>query len=280
MKIGINLATIHWGDKFENLPLLFDEIQIKEIEFPVQLWLHHCCSIEVLSSLNVCSMSGILHRTQIFPESIFVSQKIFEEQVNLLDKKLCAVKDLKCPAMSLGIDPWVSIGSKEAEKMFLERVSYLVSILAKYGIALNLEYISHKIASPNDPAAANIFCSSLGKALYLIDKLNMKNIKLLLDSIHWFADGMSIEPKEIIDIIGLVHLCDYPHQDPNSISDLNRLLPFEGKLPLDKFLSSLEIGGYKRSATIEIFRTESYQPTLFQIKKAISKCNEKNHVFI
>ncbi len=102
----------------------------------------------------------------------------------------------------------------------------------------------------------------------------MKSIKILLDIIHWFADGMFIEPKDITDIIGLVHLCDYAQLDPDSISDLRRLLPFEGKLPLYKFLSSLESGGYTGSATIEVFRTESYQPTLSLVKMAISRCKD------
>ena len=150
MKIGINLATIHWGDKFENLSPLFAEAQIREVEFPIQLWLQHRCSAEVLSSLNVCNVSGVLHRTEIFPESIFTSQKKFEEQLSQMDRKLHAIKDLKCPAMSLGIDPWVPLEAKEAEKMFLERVSCLASILGKYEIALNLEYISQKIALPDD----------------------------------------------------------------------------------------------------------------------------------
>lgn len=98
--------------------------------------------------------------------------------------------------------------------------------------------------------------------------------------IHWFADGMSLKPKELLDMIGLVHLCDYLNQDTCSISDLNRVLPFEGQLPLNDFLSSLQTSGYKGCATIEVFRTESYQPTLSQVKSSISKCREKVHAFI
>ncbi|MGZ3634067.1 MAG: TIM barrel protein [Parachlamydiaceae bacterium] len=100
----------------------------------------------------------------------------------------------------------------------------------------------------------------------------MMSAKLLLDVIHWFADERSIEPKGLTDRVGLVHLCDYPHQNANSISDLNRVLPFKGKLPLDHFLSSLRKGRYKGSATIELFRTEFYQPSFSKLRMAISKC--------
>jgi sugar phosphate isomerase/epimerase len=274
MKIGFNLATIDWGNKFENLPILAKEAESNEIEFPIQLWLQHGCFPEILKSLKVCNVSGILHQTEIFPQSIFTTHRCFEEQINQLVSKLQAVKGLKCSAMSLGIDPWVTLKLETAEKLFLERVSYLASSLAVHDISLNLEYISHKIAQPDVGATAQVFCSSLTKALYLIEKLNVKSIKLLLDVIHWFADGMSIEPKALADRIGLVHLCDYPHQNTNSILDLNRVLPFEGKLPLDRFLSSLRAGGYKGSATIEVFRTESYQPSLSQLRMAISKCKK------
>lgn len=279
MKIGINLATVDWGNNFANLPVLVNEVQADEVEFPIQLWLQHCCSSEILDSLKVCNVSGILHQTEIFPQSIFTPQRCFEEQVSQLDTKLQALKDLNCSAMSLGIDPWVSFDVEAAEKVFLKRVSFLASKLAAYDITLNLEYISHKIALPDDGAKMHMFCSSLTRALCLIEKLKIKSIKLLLDVIHWFADGMSIEPKDLTDRIGLVHLCDYPHQNSYSLSDLKRVLPFEGKLPLDKFLSSLRAGGYGGSATIEVFRTGSYQPNLSQLKVAISKCKEKSHDF-
>lgn len=280
MKIGINLAAIEWGWRFENLPGIFSDLETKEVEFPVQLWQQSGCPTEILASLNVCNVSGLLHRTKIFPESIFTNQKIFEEQIAQVDSKLEAVKALGCSAMSLGIDPWVSLELDKAEQIFLERVSSLASILVKHSITLNLEYISHKIVLPDDQVVSNMFCPSLKKAISLIETLNNGSVKLLLDVIHWFADGMSLKPKEILDMIGFVHLCDYPHQDVNLFTDMNRVLPFEGQLPLDKFLFSLQKGGYEGCATIEVFRTESYQPTFFQMKKAVSKCREKTHAFV
>lgn len=272
MEIGINLCTLEWAGQWDEVArnLLFLEIGICEL--PIQLWQENSLQPNALKGIRVPAASGLLHRTSIFPESIFCSESIFQEQLLKIPSKLHIAKELSCSSFSIGIDPWSHRSYKESLDILESRMQVLDDLLSPYQFSINLEYISHKL-SPQFPGAT-LFCKSLSHSLELIHRINCRlnrpNIKLLLDSMHWFADEKQNDPKDFIDLIGLVHLADYRNANKNELDDLNRVLPFEGQLPLHAFLRSLSIGGYTGLLTVEVFRSESYSPSLLQIRESLS----------
>lgn len=274
MKIGLNIAVYDALKSFKKVLDNLKEINVDSIELPVRLvqkQLEDKKEINHLSNFNVVNFSNLLCKTVIFPQSIFVDSKIFEEQFLSLENKFKLCKSYKCSNTSLVIDPLIDLKYIDARKIFIERVRRIAKVAEVYNININLEYISHFVSMNNGEKRPNLFCSSVGEVLDLIDDIDLSNVKLLLDFLHWYCDEKKPSIDYIKDYIGLVQICDQKEKKLNKIKDTNRILPFEGCLPLKFFINELNKTGYFGYVLIEVFRTNNYKPNNEVIKKSMSK---------
>ncbi len=269
MDTGLNIAILDNKNFVSLLPNILKEFNIKNIELPVQLWQKLELDMERLNGLNISGLSGLLSETDIFPMSIFATEKLFTEQVELLQSKLEIANKLKCKNMSLSIDPFV--GYKDlnyAEELFIDRVRYCAVLAKKASVTINLEYISHNVAFNNGDQRKFLFCDSIDKATNLIDKIAFDNVNLLLDLLHWYCDEHKPVFKDFASYIGFVHICDHKEKNYKKIDDYKRVLPGEGVLPIEPFINCLKYYGYKGPSTIEVFRRDEYHPSNSAIKQA------------
>ena len=86
-------------------------------------------------------------------------------------------------------------------------------------------------------------------------------------------DSSSI--KVLKEYVRYVHICDSKILDRGRITDMDRVLPFEGSLPLSQFIKDLQKSEYTGDISIEVFRSDRYAPEMFQIKKSIDKLTKE-----
>lgn len=270
MNIGLNIAIFDTDiTGFSEIKDFCNQLKIDKLEIPIQLYMSKSqLERSELSDFNIASVSGLLHRTLVIPESIFVDEKVFENQLSYINSKIDSAKKLNCKFFSLCIDPYIRLDKIEARNLFLSRVTYLAKLLDQQGLDLNLEYISHKVC-PKNRKDFSIFCSSLVEACELIQELKLSNVKLLLDSLHYYADGANFDLESLKDMIGLVHICDYQVTNTDKWLDEKRVLPSEGNLPLTQFISKLKDINYTGDILIEVFNNNFYNPTLKQVASSL-----------
>ena len=271
---GINIALFPQVTSFSSFCEIFKEYPTTKIEFPIQLWLKLKEKKSVLKNLEVVGVSGILHKTELFPLSIFTDEKTFESQLLILDKKIHHINELNCSNVSVGIDAWCIYEKNYANGIFINRVRIIADYLKKTSVNLNLEYISPQVARNNGDNSLFLFCSSLKESLKIIEMVDRSNVFLLLDFLHWFCDNSGITIKNIKDYIGFVHLCDHTENKASKIKDIGRVLPYEGILPVDLFIQELSLISYNKPMTIEVFANAAYQPSNAQIKNSLTKIGE------
>jgi sugar phosphate isomerase/epimerase len=253
MPVGINVAALRWEGDFSALPGIARRCTADGVEFPVQLWQLRGVSPDVLEQLPVWSLSGLLSRTHVIPESVLAEVAIWEAQRALLSSKCAVAVALGRPAFAMCIDPWSKLPRRAALSTFIERVQYCADIASRHGLGINLEYVSHRVARANGESATHLFCGSLADARQLLREIGVSGVKLLLDLIHWYADGCSEGLSSVAPEVGLVHLADHRFTDADRMSDAERLYPFEGGLPVERFIAELRAGGYAGPMIIETF---------------------------
>lgn len=270
-RVGINTAILESSD-LAKLLRGFDRTITTSIEMPIRMWQLSNLSKDALNNFRLENLSNLLYQTEIFPLSILADESQFIEQYEQIEQKLEICNALNCRSVSLTIDPWSMLN--KPKDLFVKRVRALAQAAQPIGITLNLEYISHIIAKNNGDHNPYLFCSSLEDAVDLIKDIDCQNVKLLLDFIHWYCDNSRVSIPSIADIIGFVHVCDHQEKEADKISDFNRVLPFEGDLPLLEFLEQIAYCKKDIFIGVEVFRSNAYAPSLENIRKSINKINK------
>lgn len=254
MVVGLNVASLNWGNSFSNLPHLVRSVGAGGVEFPVQLWqARRGIKPEELRRVPVLSLSGLLHKTEVVPESILANVQVWAAQQDGLEAKCVVAAELGRPSLAMCIDAWSAIPYADSLPLFMERVRECARAAARFGLEVHLEFIAPAVARANGDRREHPFCTSLTHAIHLIKGLGTDSIRLLLDIIHWYADGRHVDPGSIRPLIGSVHIADHVGKTPTDLTDSGRVLPFTGGLPLDDFLASLKLVGYDRPIIIETF---------------------------
>ena len=280
MEISLNVSILEELSSFSSIKNTLNKIGISNLELPVKLWQELEKKTDNLQSIKIIGLNNLLHSTKIFPLSIFADEQDFEEQLTQLASKYESAQHLACSSISLGIDPWVNMDLPSARNMFFKRIRKCAEEAAKKNICLTLEYISHKIARNNGDKNKTLFCPSFRDAIKLIKDINIPNVGLLLDFLHWHCDIHSPPLLELIPFIKFVHICDHINTDKEIINDSGRVLPFEGNLPLEKFLRELQSINYNGPISIEVFRNDNYTPDIYEIKKSIDRLKSRLSVGI
>lgn len=251
MQIGVNVASFYWKGDFLQLKSLLARCGAECVEFPVQLFHKKGGGAGALTGLRVASMSGLLHRTDVIPDSLLIDPETWGRQSEMLDDKCRTARDLRCSSFALAIDALSPSELAEPRAIYIERARHCADIAASFLIGINLEFIAPAVARANGEPDNPIFCHSLEEAMEIAKAVQRKNVGLLLDFVHWYADGCPPLTPELVAAVGLVHVAD--HAAPDSLSDEGRLLPFEGVLPLRQFLGALKNAGYGGPVLVETF---------------------------
>jgi sugar phosphate isomerase/epimerase len=132
-----------------------------------------------------------------------------------------------------------------------KRLRICARILAEYDITLALEFVGplHLREKWKNP-----FIWRLTDTRDWIEMIGDRNIKLVLDSLHWYSSNGTIQ--EILNLkpeeLGYVHINDARKGPRDLIRDNDRLFPGEGAINLDEFLKAVKCIGYDGILSLEI----------------------------
>ena len=130
--------------------------------------------------------------------------------------------------------PRVNIVSIDADTdRNIDQCGVLVEMATALGMDSTLEF------GPYLGAASN-----LQNALNILQAVNNLNFRLVLDAMHFFRSGSTVDDLKKLDAdkIGYLQLCDVPKDCPYEHymyeARYERLAPGEGELPLQEFLAA------------------------------------------
>jgi 2-keto-myo-inositol isomerase len=110
----------------------------------------------------------------------------------------------------------------------------------RHGIALGFEFLGFGDCPINTPA----------KALRVAEAL--PDVGFVPDSCHLYASGAQFRDFPI-ERLRLVHLNDVPLPPARSIEDCDRVLPGEGRIPLQQYVRELRRAGFDGPWSLETF---------------------------
>ena len=144
----------------------------------------------------------------------------------------------------------------------------LADYAADHGLRLMFEPLSPILMN------AYTFVTTLDEAVQLIEDVNRANFGLALDVWHvWREPTISERITQLSDRIFGVHICDWPAQEPRTLSD--RVLPGEGIIDLPSILGAIDSTGYCEAYCLEIFSDDSLLDSLWRADP--SQVIEKGH---
>lgn len=114
-----------------------------------------------------------------------------------------------------------------------DQLGLLAAMTSERGMKLELEF-----------APSNVL-KTLDSALDALDRIGRERCTLLLDAMHWFRSGATLEDLKALDPadIGCVQLCDVPltQQRESYLEEalFERKVPGEGELPLREWVALL-----------------------------------------
>jgi 2-keto-myo-inositol isomerase len=130
-------------------------------------------------------------------------------------------------------------------------LSDLGRIARRFGVKLAFEFLGQKDCS----------VQTLELAREIVNRIDLPNVGLVLDSFHFYAGGSTIESLDALDAdrLFIFHINDAEDLPRDRLEDRHRLLPGRGILPLKQIIDALARIGYDRVASVEIFRPEYWE---------------------
>jgi 2-keto-myo-inositol isomerase len=110
----------------------------------------------------------------------------------------------------------------------------------RYGIALGFEFLGFGDCPIDTPARALAVAEAL------------PDVGFVPDSCHVYASGAGMRDFPV-DRLRLVHLNDVPLPAERSIEDGDRVLPGEGRIPLERYVRELKGAGFDGPWSLETF---------------------------
>ncbi|MDF2721725.1 MAG: xylose isomerase [Paenibacillus sp.] len=140
----------------------------------------------------------------------------------------------------------------------IRRLRLCAQILGAYGIRFGLEFVGpHHLRT----RWKNPFIWTMQETLDLADSIGESNVGLLLDSYHWYTNGLgkadltALRPDQIVH----VHANDAPNVPVEEALDNGRLITGEGVIDLVTFLGALKEIGYNGSVAQEVLTQQPPQ---------------------
>jgi 2-keto-myo-inositol isomerase len=143
----------------------------------------------------------------------------------------------------------------------------LASIAERHNVALAFEFLGQQDCS----------VQTLELADEIIEKVNRRNIGLVIDSFHFYAGGSTIKMIDALDPkrLFIFHINDAEDLPSGQLTDAHRLLPGLGILPLKEIIEALRGIGYDGVASVEIFRPEYWERDPFELARDARAATEK-----
>jgi 4-hydroxyphenylpyruvate dioxygenase len=167
--------------------------------------------------------------------------------LDTLKGKLEIVQAIGCDRI---VCPSTSTGNKTLDdyKRGAENLRAGGELAKSYGVTLMLEFTK-----------TSTLAGTLPSALTLVRDANHPNVRMMLDTFHFWAGQSKFEDLELLRDGELAHLHfeDIPADPPREMlgSQQHRAFPGEGSAPLRRIIEVLKRNGYSGPASLEIFQS-------------------------
>jgi sugar phosphate isomerase/epimerase len=167
--------------------------------------------------------------------------------IEALKTKLEVVQAVGCDRI---VCPSTSTGNKTLDdfKRGADNLRAGGELAKTYGVSLMLEF-----------AKTSTLAGTLPSALKIVREANHPNVRVMLDTFHFWAGFSKFEDLELLRDGELAHLHfeDIPADPPREMlnSQANRTFPGEGEAPLRRIVEVLKRKGYAGPASMELFQT-------------------------
>ncbi|MFN6964000.1 MAG: sugar phosphate isomerase/epimerase family protein [Pyrinomonadaceae bacterium] len=143
----------------------------------------------------------------------------------------------------------------------------LADIAEPFGVSLAFEFLGQTDCS----------VQTLDLAKQIVDAVGRESVGLVLDTFHFYAGNSSFEAISELDPAKLFifHINDAEDLPREQLTDAQRLYPGEGILPVREIKERLDVIGYDRVASVEIFRPEYWEEDPFIVAKRARAGAEK-----
>lgn len=185
-------------------------------------------------------------------------------------EELCAIAAaIECPYIVVvpGKLPPDYVSSYEVIEKSVQVLRELASIGERNGVALAFEFLGQKDCS----------VQTLELAEEIVEKVNRRNIGLVIDSFHFYTGGSTIDMIDALDAkrLFIFHIDDAEDLPRDQLTDAHRLLPGLGILPLKEIIAAFKRISYDGVASVEIFRPEYWERDPFELAREAKAAVEK-----
>jgi 2-keto-myo-inositol isomerase len=253
MKLSLNGATIMKADLATDVRAAaaagFDYLEIWAAKLREYLKTHSVSDLKILFS-----QSGVKPLSISSIESVTFRDAPAYAQIRTECQELCAVAEaIACPYVVVlpGKFPPGGLSSYEVIEETVSVLRELASIAERHSVALAFEFLSQKDCS----------VQTLELADEIIQKVNRRNIGLVIDSFHFYVGGSTIKMIDALDPkrVFIFHINDAEDLPLDQLTDAHRLLPGLGTLKLKEMIEAFKRIGYDQVASVEIFRPEYWE---------------------
>jgi 2-keto-myo-inositol isomerase len=261
MKLSFNGATTMKADLPTDIRVAadagFDYLEIWAAKLRRFLQNNSVADLKTLfdkSGIKPLSINSIEHVTFREPPAY--------EQIKSECEELCAIAEaIKCPYVVVvpGKIPPSGLSSYEVIEDSVRVLRELASIAERHGVGIAFEFLGQKDCS----------VQTLDLADEIVEKVNRRNVGLVIDSFHFYAGGSTIEMIDAIDAkrLFIFHIDDAEDLPREKLTDAQRLLPGLGILPLKEIIAAFRRVGYDANASVEIFRPEYWEHDPFELAR-------------
>lgn len=222
-----------------------------------------------LKAHSVSDLKTLFHQNGLKPLSInSIEHVTFRDvsayaQVKTECEELCSIAAaIGCPYVVVvpGRFPPGGLSSYEVIEETVKVLRELASIGERHGVALAFEFLGQRDCS----------VQTLELADEIVQKVNRRNIGLVIDSFHFYTGGSTIKMIDALDPkrLFIFHVNDAEDLPPDRLTDAHRLLPGLGILKLKEMIEAFKRIGYDQVASVEIFRPEYWERDPFELARA------------
>jgi len=268
MKIALNGATTMHADL---------ETDIKAANLAgfelIEIWASKLR--EFLKSKTTADLKMLLEENNLEPYSINSIEHITFRTNEEYQKIKAETEEFSKVAEEIGCPYVVVVPGKlpadaTQEKIAEESVrvlNELGDISEKHNVSLAFEFLGQTDCS----VQTLDFCKEI------VEKVNRKNIGLVIDTFHFYVGNSSFEAIETLnpEKLFIFHINDAEDLPKEKLTDAHRLYPGLGILPIKEIKERFDKIGYDRMVSIEIFRPEYWNANPFEVAKSAKAATEK-----
>lgn len=223
---------------------------------------------EFLKAHSVANLKSLFDESGLKPLSINSIEYItFRDvpgyaQIKAECEELCSVAAaIGCPYVVVvpGKFPPGGLSSYEVIEVTVGVLRELASIAERHNVSLAFEFLGQKDCS----------VQTLELADEIVQKVNRRNIGLVIDSFHFHTGGSTVKMIDALDPkrLFIFHINDAEDLPPDQLTDAHRLLPGLGILKLKEMIEAFRRIGYDSVASVEIFRPEYWDRDPFELAR-------------